>query len=74
MPTNVTAYEILVLWERQRPMVVPEESGETEMLSSPALWNVLYQRLTYIKGSRNELQVAEELLERMRALVSQEVG
>ncbi len=68
------AYELLSEWEQQRPMMVPEESDESGVVSSPELWNVLYQRLTFLKGSRNELQTAEEQLKDMIALVRQEIG
>ena len=65
-------YQILTEWEQRRPLVA-EESGESSVVSSPQLWNILYQRLTFLKGGRNELQVAGERLKRMIAVVRQEL-
>jgi len=69
------AYEILSQWEQQQtPMVVSEESGDSNVVASPELWNVLYQRLTFLRGGRNELQTAEEHLSRMIAILREELG
>jgi hypothetical protein len=67
------AYQILTGYEQHRQIVV-KESGESSVVSSPELWNILYQRLTFLKGGRNELEVAEKHLKRMVAIVRQELG
>jgi len=68
--TNMAeAYEVRAIWEKSRSVALSETDREMTVLSSQRLWNMTYQRLTYLLGARNELEGADDHLQRMIGLI-----
>ena len=72
VPSLQEAYRILSLWESQRGVVNEGASSESPVSVSQDLWNILFQRLTYLRGAQNELRnTTYAHLLRLEGLVSQ---
>ena len=72
VPSLGRAYSILSVWENERRLVSGLGHGELTVTASPALWNVLYQRLSMIRSARADLEgVTQAHLRKLVTLVGE---
>ena len=65
VPNMAPAYEARTKWEALRSVDLSAIDGETTLVSTQVLWNMTYQRLTYLRGADSELRAAAEYLQHL---------